>query len=283
MKGLLQSWWGHSLALTMLMGSGIPAIALPSVAQSPTVLPAPIPEGPIAMQNPLEQTVWQLVSYQNANGDTVTAWDEIPATFQFAAGQVTGTTGCNRFFSSYTVADDELAIAVGGSTLMACFPEALAQQESAIFTGMAAVTSYDLVADELQLLNRDGDVVFTLMPQVSATLTNTAWTLTAYNNGRGGLVSPLLETTLTANFDDAGSLAGSAGCNTYRANFEHTDQTLQIGAAASTRRLCAAPEGTMQQEQVFLGLLAAVSSYEIDGNRLTLKDAAGAVLAQFAT
>lgn len=235
------------------------------------------------MQNPLEQTVWQLSSYRNGNGDIVTAWGEAPATFQFAAGQVTGTTGCNRFFSAYTVADGELAIAPGGSTLMACFPEALVQQESAIFVGMATVNDYELNADELQLLNSDGDVVFTLTPQVSAALTNTAWTLTAYNNGRGGLVSPLLDTTLTATFDEADGLVGSAGCNTYRANFEHADHTLQIGAAASTRRLCSAPDGTMQQEQVFLRLLAEVSTYDIDGNQLTLKDAAGTVLAKFAT
>lgn len=283
MKGLFQSWWGRSLALTVLLGSGMSTIALPSAAQSPPVLPAAVPEVPIAMQDPLEQTVWQLVSYRDSNGNVVTAWNEAPATFQFAAGRVIGTTGCNRFFSGYTVTGDELAIAPGGSTLMACFPEALAQQESAILAGMNNVSGYELTTDELQLLNRDGNVLFTLMPQVSASLTNTNWTLIAYSNGQGSLASPVLETTLTATFDDAGGLTGSAGCNTYRANFEHTDQTLQIGAAGSTRRLCPVPDGTMQQEQVFLGLLAAVSTYDIDGNQLTLKDAAGMVLAQFAT
>ncbi|NEQ45791.1 MAG: META domain-containing protein [Leptolyngbya sp. SIOISBB] len=284
MKGLLQYWWGRSLALTVLLGSSMSTIALPSAAQSPNVLPVLVPEVPIAMQNPLEQTVWHLVSYRNGNGDMIRAWGDPPTIFQFASGRVTFATGCNRFFSSgYTVTGEELTLSTGHSPLIACLSDMLAHQELAIVAGMATVRSYDLASDELQLLNRDGDVVFILKAQTLATLTNTAWTLIGYNNGQGDLVSPLPDTTLTATFDDAGGLAGSAGCNNYRANFEQADNTLQIGTAASTRRLCPAPDGTMQQEQVFLGLLAEVSTYDIDGNQLTLKDAAGNVLAQFAT
>ncbi|MEM9121268.1 MAG: META domain-containing protein [Cyanobacteria bacterium P01_F01_bin.56] len=281
MNSFFRSGWGRSLALTFVLGSSVPAIALPSAAQSSARFLDTVPEMPIALQSSLEQSTWQLVSYRDASGNVAAAWGDRPATFQFAAGQLTGTTGCNRFFSSYTVAGDELAIADGGSTLMACFPEALAQQEAAIFTGMAAVTSYDRVAGELQLLDRDGDVVLTLTPQVSASLTNTPWTLTAYNNGRDGLASPVLDTEITANFDDAGLIAGSAGCNTYRANFESTDNTLQVSAAASTRRLCSTPDGAMQQEQTFLELLAEAATYDIDGHQLTLRNSAGTVLAKF--
>jgi hypothetical protein len=70
------------------------------------------------------------------------------------------------------------------------------------------VASYDLTADELRLLDSAGDVVLTLDAQRSAALTNTDWTLTAYNNGRGGLVTPLLDTAITATFDEAGQLSG---------------------------------------------------------------------------
>jgi hypothetical protein len=60
----------------------------------------------MTMPHPLEQTVWQLVSYRDAAGELVTAWADGPATMQFQAGQVTGTTGCNRFFSAYTLTGD---------------------------------------------------------------------------------------------------------------------------------------------------------------------------------
>jgi heat shock protein HslJ len=283
MKGLVKSWWGRSIALTLLVGSGVSAIALPGVAQSPQELPNLSLEVSMAMPHPLEQSVWQLVSYRDAAGELVTAWADGPATMEFREGQVAGTTGCNRFFSSYTLTGTDLAIAPGGSTLMACFPEALAQQETALLAGLGAVASYDLTGDDLRLLDNAGDVVLTLAPQSAAALFNTDWTLTAYNNGRGGLVTPLLDTTITATFDEAGQLSGSAGCNNYRAAFEHLDDTLQIGAAASTRRLCAVPDGTMQQEQDFLALLTEVAAYEIAGNQLTLLNAAGTTLAQFST
>ncbi|WP_204138900.1 META domain-containing protein [Halomicronema sp. CCY15110] len=286
MKGLVKSWWGRSIALTLLVGSSVSAIALPSVAQSPKDLPnlSTLPLAvSITMPHPLEQSVWQLVSYRDAAGELVTAWGDSPATMEFREGRVTGTTGCNRFFSAYTLTGNELAIAPGGSTLMACFPEALAQQEAAMLTGLGAVTSYDLIGDELRLLDGAGEVVLTLAPQSAAAWLNTDWTLTAYNNGRGGLVTPLLDTTITATFDEAGQLSGSAGCNNYRAAFTQLDDTLQIGAAASTRRFCAVPAGTMQQEQDFLALLTEVSAYEIAGSQLTLLNAAGTTLAQFST
>jgi hypothetical protein len=35
MKSLVKSWWGRSIALTLLVGSGVSAIALPMVWRSP--------------------------------------------------------------------------------------------------------------------------------------------------------------------------------------------------------------------------------------------------------
>lgn len=235
----------------------------------------------MTLSTPLEQAPWQLVSYRDASGEMIVAWAERPATFQFQAGRVTGTTGCNRFFSAYTLEGDRVTFAPGGSTLMACFPEALAQQEAAILTGLTEVASYDLADGELQLRDRAGDIVMTLMPQISASLTNTEWTLTSYNNGRGGLVTPLLDTTITAQFDDEGRLSGSASCNRYRASFTQTDAALTIEEAASTRRFCSTPDGIMQQEQAFLAVLPEVATYSIQGNQLTLQNAEGTTLAQF--
>lgn len=279
LKTMLQSWLGQSLALTVLVGSSLGAIALPSPAHALTLEPQS--ETTLAMAPAFEQTTWQLISYRHADGETVAAWAESPATFEFQDGRVTGTTGCNRFFSGYTLAGDRLTLTPGGSTLMACFPEALAQQENAILAGLGAIARYDLTAGELRLLDSNGDPVMTLTAQTPAALTQTEWTLTLYNNGQEALVTPLLETTITATFDDAGRMFGTAGCNRYHASFEHTADTLSIGAAASTRRLCAQPEGVMQQEQAFLAGLENVASYSISGNQLTLQAADGTTLAQF--
>lgn len=281
LKSHLKSAWSRSLALAFLLGSGAISIAAPSFAQVPTMSSIPAPAVSMTTSIPLEQTTWQLVSYRDAEGDMVPAWEERPATFQFQAGRLTGTTGCNRFFNAYTLAGDRLTLEPGGSTLMACFPEAIAQQETAILSGLTEVVNHELVAEELRLLNGEGDAVLILTPQISAPLTQTEWQLTAYNNGRGGLVTPLIDTAITATFSDDGELSGSASCNRYRARFVQTNHTLNIEAAATTRRLCATPDGVMQQEQAFLAVLSEVETYVIEGNQLLLQNAAGTTLAEF--
>lgn len=233
------------------------------------------------MANALDQTTWELVSYRNNEGETVEVLGEHPATFEFQGGRLTGTTGCNRFFASYRTDDHNLTVFPGGSTLMACVPEALAQQENDILAGLSAIAGYEQSEDSLQLVDDAGNAVFTLTAQSPTALTNTEWTLQAYNNGRGAVVTPIIDTEITANFDEDGNVFGSAGCNTYRAGYSLAEDGLTIGPAASTRRLCSQPEGVMEQESAFLALLSDVDSYDLSGNRLTLKNAEGLTLAQF--
>ncbi len=283
MNKTFQPWLGRSLAIALVVGSGQQAFA--QNAHYPTVpnIPTTPSEITLAMPDSLENMTWQLVSYQATDGSIVEAFGERPATFQFKDGRVTGTTGCNRFFSGYSREGDQLAISPGGSTLMACINEALAAQESAILTGLPQVASYTQTGDQLLLVDRAGTPLFTLTPQPTAALTGTEWTLTVYNNGRGGLTTPILDTTITATFDPAVGLVGSAGCNRYRANFETDDDSLTIGPAASTRRFCAVPEGIMEQETTFLNLLEDVATYTISGDQLDLKNADGTTLARFTT
>ena len=67
----------------------------------------------------------------------------------------------------------------------------------------------------------------------------------------------------------------------YRASFEIDGDTMSIGPAASTRRLCSQPEGVIEQEVAFLALLEDVATYTIASNQLDFKNAEGTVLAQF--
>lgn len=235
------------------------------------------------MSDSLEGITWQLVSYRADDGLTVEAFSERPATLLFEDGQVTGTTGCNRFFSDYSREGDQLTISAGGSTLMACIDEALAAQEAAMLMGLSQVAGYSQTSEQLLLVDSNGTTLFTLVPQPTAALTGTEWTLTVYNNGRGGLTTPIIDTTITAQFNTEGRLAGSAGCNRYRATFETNGDSLTLGPAASTRRLCPGPEGIMAQELAFLSVLEDVATYTIRGNQLDLNNAEGTTLARFTT
>jgi heat shock protein HslJ len=56
-----------------------------------------------------------------------------------------------------------------------------------------------------------------------------------------------------------------------------------IQAPASTRMTCSKPEGVMQQEQEYLNALPTAATYAIQGARLELRTADGALVASFQT
>lgn len=264
---------GATLAISSLLGGASSAIAESS--SSDIEASAPIEE--TLMPHPLEQP-WQFVSYQAADGTKVEVVGDRPASLEFQSGRLSGSTGCNRFFSRYELTGDRLAISSGGTTLMGC-SEALMQQETAILSGLPQIATYTQSANQLILLDDAGTPLFTLM-MPAAQFTQTEWTLVAYHNGRG-LVTPLADTQITAIFNAETGLTGSAGCNTYQAAYEQTDSALTIGMAASTRRLCGQPDGVMQQEAAFLAMLPAVATYALSPDQLDLKNAAGITIAQF--
>jgi uncharacterized lipoprotein YbaY len=112
-------------------------------------------------------------------------------------------------------------------------------------------------------------------------LAGTSWTATGVNNGQGAVVTLLAGTEITANFGADGKLTGSAGCNNYSAAYQTAGNTLTIGPAAATRKLCSQPEGLMEQETRYLAALGAVATYQLRGNKLELRTADGALAATF--
>ena len=266
-------WLGYTLAIAGLLGGASSAIAESFSSE----IDASDPTEDTLMPYLLEQS-WQLVSYQAADGTMLEVVGDRPATFEFQTGRLSGSTDCNRFFSSYELAGDSLSVNSGGTTLMGC-PEALAQQEAAILLGIPQISTYPQSANQLILLDEAGTPLFTLTTP-AAQFTQTEWTLVAYHNGRG-LVTPLADTQITATFNAETGLTGSAGCNTYQAAYEQTDNALTIGMAASTRRLCGQPDGVMQQEAAFLAMLPEAGTYALSPDQLDLKNAEGVTIAQF--
>ena len=92
------------------------------------------------------------------------------------------------------------------------------------------------------------------------TLANTSWILE----------SDGIAATLQIDGDLAG---GFAGCNSYFASVS-TDPGLTFGQIATTMKAC--PEPQMTFEQQYLTALGTVTDYSIEGQGLTLLDAAGA-------
>jgi len=202
-------------------------------------------------------------------------------TINFAEGEVNGTAGCNNYFGPYEVDGNSLTIGPLGSTMMMCIQDDTATQETAFLANLGNVASYDIVNNQLQLIDADGNTILVFNVEQSIPLVGTEWKVTAYNNGQEAVVSVLADSEMTALFDENGLVSGSAGCNNYRASFETSAETITIGPAASTRKLCPAPEGIMDQEALYLAALEMAATYEIDGSRLDMYDVDGARVVQF--
>jgi heat shock protein HslJ len=102
-------------------------------------------------------------------------------------------------------------------------------------------------------------------------LAGTRWTVTNMYNGKGAVAGVIAGTTITLEFDRAGRVSGSAGCNTYSANYRASGTSLSIDAPGSTKMFCETPEGVMQQEQSFLTTLTAARTFQITGNQLNIR------------
>lgn len=229
--------------------------------------------GTSAPQADLNGTSWTLTGI---NGQPVL--EGTSPSLSFADGQASGSGSCNGFGGEYTQSTDELTFGALMSTLMACEPAALMDQEQAYFAALGTVTNFAVSDGKLDLLDQDGNVVLTFAAQ-DTTLEGKTWQVTAYFDGASGIVSTVDGSIITAQFAD-GSISGSSGCNQYNAAYTQDGQALNFADPASTKMYC---EGLMDQEIQYLLNLASVASYRMDAGHLTLLDAGGNTLVEFTT
>jgi uncharacterized lipoprotein YbaY len=142
---------------------------------------------------------------------------------------------------------------------------------------LASSVGYSREADRLVLQLADGAGSLVFDPQVELPLVGSSWLVRAVNNGRQGVVSVALGSTITVSFDSEGRISGSAGCNPYTAEFSLQGDALEIGATSATRKVCSEPERVMQREAEFLIALGTVARFEQRGERLQLRTADGAL------
>lgn len=92
-----------------------------------------------------------------------------------------------------------------------------------------------------------------------------SWNVDRIRSIDGTLEPPLEGSRVWAQFDDAGSILGSAGCNSYRGSYRSTGQAISVGTLATTRKFCMGP-GVMEQESRYLELLAGTTRYSFESN-----------------
>lgn len=224
-----------------------------------------------ATASPLTRNAWVMATLA---GKAPLRGTDVTAAFT-PAGRVSGSTGCNRYTGTYTSSGSTLRISGVATTQMAC-SRAITLQERAFLKALSATRSFAVRRGTLTLRTAGGRPLATFRAQTQA-LAGTAWDVLSYNNGKQAVVSVLADTKLTAVFGRDGRLTGFAGCNNYNAGYKATPPKIEIGPVASTQKACDQPAGVNDQEARYLIALETAATYRIEGSRLELRTADGAL------
>ncbi len=231
----------------------------------------------------LSSGIWNLISFNNGQEAMVSVIIGSEVTARFSEdGVLSGSAGCNRYSGGYEIEGDTITIGNLANTEMFCgSPEGVMEQEMQYLTALQNAAVYHIDGTRLEIRDANGSGVAYYEAAEATDLSGITWNLLFHNNGRGGMVSTIIDTQITAVFDEEGVLTGSAGCNNYTAAYETDDQQITIGPAASTRMFCAEPEGIMEQEAQYLAALENAAVYLIEGNGLEIRDAEGSGVASY--
>ena len=170
---------------------------------------------------------------------------------------------------------DALEIGTVAGTNMACPPPA-DRVEREYLAALERVAGWQVDDGELVLSDADGRELLRFREASPVG----AWVATSFRQ-RDAVSSPLVGTEVTAVFGEDGTLAGTAGCNTYRATYEIDGAAITIAEPAATEKACTTPEGVIEQEQAYLAALPLAASYRVEGNRLSLLTAEGTYVATY--
>ena len=247
---------------------------LASCASGKGAAQAPRP-GRATGQPDLEGPAWELERYRGASQAMVAAASGPVASLVFRpGGELSGTTGCNSFGGSYTAQGGALHISLGPMTQMACADPALTAQEAAVMQLLPTVTGYTVSGTTLTLTESPGRSLL-VYTAGAATLAGTSFDVTGVNNGRGAVETTALTRALTARFLADGSFQAFGGCNELTGTYRTSGAAgLAIGPLTSTHKACT--EEVDALEAAYVAALGRVSTYELVGGRLTLRDPGGA-------
>ncbi len=129
-----------------VLTQGAPArvtILVQAIATTPPVSPSPSAK--------LEETYWKLTYLDGQTSLVPSPRQEPKMTLHKMGRKMTGSSGCNALFASYTLSGNMLKFTGIGGTMMAC-PEPLMRQEQTFTGALKATTTYRITGEVLDLL-----------------------------------------------------------------------------------------------------------------------------------
>jgi heat shock protein HslJ len=174
-------------------------------------------------------------------------------------GRSGGSSGCNTYGSGYEMTDGGLSFTNPTSTMMACSPQEVMEQEQAYFAALIDAKGYEMVDGQLVIIYGDGQqLIFNPM----TTLDGTSWQLVAL--GDSDVVG-----NLDLTFGEDGRVSGSGGCNVFNSAYVADGSTVTFEPLLSTRRACI-DTASSEQETAYFAALEAATSYELADGQLTI-------------
>ena len=225
-----------------------------------------------ASDSGLEGVEWMLDSIRNADGDMKSVHPDAPVTMTFEAGRVSGSAGCNRYFTSYQVDGEKITFGEVAMTRMLC-PDPVMAQEQDFVKALAAVVQFAVKEGELTLMDENGDpvLIFSAPVQAESGARQPAlvgpvwqWQKTQFENDTEIAVDD--PSRYSIQFGEDGSVTVKADCNTAVGEFTAEDASLTIQLGPTTKAMC--PEGSQSDE--FLKELSNAASYVFDGEQLVI-------------
>jgi heat shock protein HslJ len=120
--------------------SGPTATAIPTATTAPAT-------------DPLAGTSWNVANYNNGRDAVVSALEGTTLTLVFSTdGQVSGSAGCNNYFTSYQVTGSNITISPAGSGQLLCVePEGVMEQEAAFLAALQSASTFSLNGGRLEM------------------------------------------------------------------------------------------------------------------------------------
>jgi len=226
---------------------------------------------------PIQQT-W-MVTLLRSTGEGLTPIIEgTILTFSIEGDRLNGSAGCNRYVGPIATGD-EVSAGPLATTMMNCSEPAGVMEQERLFLDLLAQTDSIHIADDRLEMSHSGQVVIVMSPMRTGLVGS--WALRSHHDGQSAMVSLIVDTEITAIFED-GRLRGHSGCNRYSTTYETSGTSLSISPPLGTRMMCQEPPGLMKQETRYLELLPTTASHLIrDGQILDLTDQTGKRILQY--
>ena len=230
--------------------------------------------------NPLAGSHWDLKTL-TFNGVTLQPPAGCKPTLSATPTELTGNAGCNRFFGSYTAKNGRLQLKELAITEMGC---PFLNFESSYCGALTSVDRYQLGNGKLTLSSTGSgnQLVFVTHRPNHLPLMGAEWRLTHFTQSdgvtdsamrvEGKLTLAIAKSEASGDEQEAGAIAsGVGGCNSFQASVTVGSNKIQFGPLAATKKACGG--SVMKQEAKYFGALQEMTSYQINGNTLTLSNA----------